>query len=33
MGIGERPALLGGAVTARGGDPAAWYYNRPARET
>ena len=27
IGIGERPALLGGAVTARGSDPAAWYYN------
>ena len=27
IGIGERPALLGGAVTARGSDPAAWYCN------
>src|SRR5687768_3000936 len=27
MGIGERSALLGGAVTGRSGDPAAWYYN------
>jgi long-chain fatty acid transport protein len=30
IGIGERPALLGGAVSARGSDPAAWYYNPAA---
>ncbi len=27
IGMGERSALLGGAVTARGGDPSSWYYN------
>ena len=27
VGIGEQPALLGGAVAGRDGSPAAWYYN------
>ncbi len=32
IGIGERPALLGGAVTARDGDGASWYYNPAGAE-
>jgi long-chain fatty acid transport protein len=27
IGIGEQPALLGGAVTGREGGPTSWYYN------